>query len=141
MTPQEFAARLNGREVGQEISPAESKEAAALGLVVVYGYSDDNVELSGAIDDEIGAYDGTTLRVTGLGLLPAWPDDGFADEDEAARYFEKKAAGFKEIEAHWAPDEPDCSWAFTTEIPHVTFDVMEDGALFCRGIVFRLVDV
>ena len=58
MTPAEFAARLNGRTYRNEVSTAEAKEAKAAGLVVVYGYSDDNVELAGAIDDEIGANDG-----------------------------------------------------------------------------------
>lgn len=140
MTPQALATVLNGRPIGAEISTQEALIAKEHGLVVVYGYSDDNVELEGAIDDEIGANDGTTLRITPAGLLPQWPEDGIADEEEAERYFRMKALGYREIEARWAPTDPDCSWAFVTEIPHATFDVMEDGELFCRGIVFRLED-
>lgn len=143
MTPQEFAQRLHGREYGDEITAAEAREAKAAGLVVVYGYSDDNVELAGAIEDEIGASDGVTLRITPAGLLPAWPDDGFADESEAEAYFRKKAAGFQTIEAVWSPEGEHAgkSWVYRTEIPHATFDVMEDGEVFCTGIVFRLADV
>lgn len=141
MTPQELAARLHGREYGSEITKAECVEAKAAGLVVVYGYSDDNVELEGAINDEIGASEGATLRITPAGLLPEWPDEGFADEAEAEDYFRKKAAGFQSIEAVWCPEGEGKSWVYRTEIPHATFDVLEDGEVFCTGIVFRLADV
>lgn len=140
MTPQELAARLHGREYGKEITKAEAAEAKAAGLVVVFGYSDDNVELRGAIDDEVGATDGATLRITPRGLLPEWPEDGMRSEDEAEAYFERRAAGFKTIEAIWCPPGEGKSWAFRTEIPHATFDVMEDGEVFCTGIVFALAD-
>lgn len=39
MTPQEFAALLNGREYGEEITREEEALAKAHGLVVVFGYS------------------------------------------------------------------------------------------------------
>ena len=45
MTKEELAAMLNGREYGKEITKAEEEKAKANGLVVIYGYSDDNVEL------------------------------------------------------------------------------------------------
>jgi len=143
MSPAEFAARLSGREYRREISKAEADEAKAAGLVVIFGASDDLVELRGAIYDEIGANDGTTFRVCGDGLLPEWPDDcdeGWS-EDEAEQYFRRKAAGFRKVEAIWSPTDPACSWAYATDIPHATFDVMDDGELYCRGIVFRLADV
>jgi hypothetical protein len=41
----------------------QEREAEANGLVVVYGYSDDNVELAGAISDEIGAWEGVVFHV------------------------------------------------------------------------------
>ena len=146
MTPKELAALLHGREYGREITEFEAAQAKAAGLVVVFGYSDDNVELEGAIHDEVAAYDGTTLRMTPLGLLPAWSgDDDEISEEDAAFYFKRKAAGFQTIEVLWSPKgedgEPFASWAFKTAIPHETFDVMEDGELFCRGIVFALADV
>ena len=147
LTPQTLAALLHGREYGDEITHEESAQAKAAGLVVVFGYSDDNVELRGAIAEEIGAYDGTTIRVTTEGLLRAWPSesDGL-DEAAAEAYFKRKALGFKNIEAVWCPKEPGqtepyASWAYKTEIPHATFDVLEDGDLYCRGIVFALADV
>ena len=138
-TAQELADRLTGREYRNEITKEECAKAKADGLVVVFGYSDDGVELRGAIDDDVSACDGTTLRITATGhLLPSWGD---FDEGEAETYFRRKLSGFREIHALWAPPDPACSWAFSTEIPHATFDVMEDGDLYCRGIVFALADV
>lgn len=49
---------LNGREYGDEITREEEAMAKAHGLVVVFGYSDDNMEFCGAITDEVGCYDG-----------------------------------------------------------------------------------
>lgn len=147
MNAQEFAARLNRREYGSEITMAEEAEAKAAGLVVVFGYSDDNVELRGAIHEEVGAFDGATLHVGQTGLIPEWTGyDGISEEDATA-YFQRKKATHQSIEAVWCPKEteadtePFASWAYKTAIPHAAFDVMEDGDLYCRGIVFALADV
>ena len=51
MTMKEFAKMLSGREYGMELIKDEKRQAADAGLVVAYGYSDDNVELRGAIDE------------------------------------------------------------------------------------------
>jgi hypothetical protein len=40
----------------------------------------------------------------------------------------------------WA-EEGDYSWTYATEIPHATFEVIEDDGPYCRGIVFALADV
>ena len=34
--------------------------------------------------------------------------------------------------------EEDYSWTYKTDIPHSTFDILEDGEKYCRGIVFAL---
>ena len=39
MTKEELAAKLNGREYGQEITDAESTEAGKAGLLVIFGAS------------------------------------------------------------------------------------------------------
>lgn len=140
-TKEELAARLNGRAYRHEITEPEEDEAKKAGLTVVFGYSDDNVELRGAINDEIGAYDGTSFRVCHDGLLPDWPED-LVTEVWAEDYFRRKAAGFQTIDAIWCPEDADGAlWAYKTNIPHATFDVMEDGELYCRGIVFSLSDI
>ena len=44
MNIKEFADMLNGREYGIEITKQEEELADDLGFVVVFGYSDDNME-------------------------------------------------------------------------------------------------
>ena len=81
MTAKELAEMLSGRETGNETTPREGLSARDAGLVVVYGYSDDNVEFRGAIDEEVGAYEGTTIYLTKDGLLEE-PACGIAENIE-----------------------------------------------------------
>jgi hypothetical protein len=138
MTPQELADILNGREYSEEITRDEQRAAKAAGLVVVFGASDDLVELRGAIDDEAGAYRGSTLRVDAKGLLPDWDSLDKDDIDDCRDYFQREA-GAKTVTAHW--DRGGYSWTYSTNIPHAVFDILEDGEKYCQGIVFRLADV
>ena len=134
MTKEELAARLNGREYGSEISADEEKAAKAAGLVVLFGASDDLAELRGAINDEAGCYDGGDIRIID-GELFEEPDCDCKWAQEASAAAEKRSAL---IEALWSQGE--WSWTYSTKIPHATFDVMEDGEPYCRGIVFALAD-
>ena len=124
MMAKQLAARLDGREYMNEITPEEEWEAETNGLVVVYGYSDDNVELAGAINDEIGAWGGVVFHV----------------EKDGSYYVEDSDAPNR-IRAVWCPPETDFSWAFETDIPHEIFRILEDGEHFCLGIVFALEDL
>lgn len=135
LTAKDAADALNGSEYGNEGDDHLFDRMAKSGLVAVYGHSDDLLELSGAISDELGAYNGTTIRVTSKGLVRNRCDN------KNCPYFHESSKGGQKIEALWCPDELSCSWLIKTEIPHETFDVMEDGELFCRGIVFFLGDV
>lgn len=108
MTLNEFAQMLDGREYLHEITKEEEALAKELGFVVVFGYSDDNAELRGAIDDELGCFDGGELEHEDL------PDKIYAD---------------------WCPKEEKCSWAYRTSIPHKTFRIYDEGELYCVGIV------
>lgn len=107
MTIYEFAEKLNGRQYGNEITKSEEQEAKELGFVVVFGYSDDNAEFRGAYNEEIGCWDG-----------------GRVYED-----------GDQYIDAVWC--KGDFCWTYSTNIPHATFDIYEDGEKYCRGIVFE----
>lgn len=107
MTIYEFAEKLNGRQYGNELTKSEEQEAKELGFVVVFGYSDDNAEFRGAYNEEIGCWDG-----------------GRVYED-----------GDQYIDAEWC--KGDFCWTYSTNIPHATFDIYEDGEKYCRGIVFE----
>ncbi len=135
MTAKELAATLSGREYGMEIGPGEERKAQVDGLVVVYGYSDDNVELRGAIDEEVDAFNGTTIHITRHGLFYE-PGCGIVDCPYCA--VARKEA--KTIKAVWHDEGGPC-WTFETDIPHETFNVMEDGEVFCVGIVFSMADI
>ena len=135
MTPEEAAAALNGSQYAKEGSKELFAQMKAAGLVAVFGASDDLVELRGAIYDEVGAYNGTTFYVSSRGLVQNKCDEG----DNCPNW---RQHGMP-IEAIWAPEGESggVSWAYKTDIPCVTFDVMEDGEPYCKGIVFRLEDV
>jgi len=140
MSKESFAATLNGREYGDEITEAEETMAFANGLLVVFGYSDDNVELRGAVRDEIGMYDGGRFSMTSEGAVMLLLEDMAPTEKEEAReYFRKDALPRISVDCVWSPsDEPSLSWRYSTTAPHATFDVMEDGEVYCRGIVIDL---
>lgn len=125
---------LDGREYGDECSDAESESAKKAGLLVVFGYSDDNVELRGVIYDEVGAFGGTELFVTHSKLIPEHDDCecDFCGFEEA-----RKTA--KRIEAVWG--DAAALWTFKTDIPHATFTIMEDGEPFCVGVVIDAKDL
>lgn len=133
MNAKELAAALNGREYGKEMTKVEEAQAKAAGLVVVFGYSDDNMEFNGAISDEVGCYDGGTAYLTSADLL-----QNDCDNDECP-HFEKLKKAAVTIEAIWNRDG--YSWLYETAIPHETFEIMEGDDKYCRGIVFALADV
>lgn len=119
MTPEEMAALLNGRQYGEEMASGDNKLARDSGLVVVFGASDDLLEFCGMVDDEVGAYQGTTVHISEGGLIV-------------------KRNGAIRVKAVWCPEELDCSWLIVPSVPFSPFDIMEDDELFCRGAVFYL---
>lgn len=131
---EEFAALLDGREYGNEITDTEASYAKAAGLVVLFGYSDDNMEFRGAIDDEIGCYEGGTAYLTDKGLMRSQCNEG-----DDCPYFMLAIKTAATIEARW--DVDGYSWIYETAIPHATFEIVEGDEKFCRSIVFALADV
>lgn len=133
MTKEKLCIFLHGREYTKEIDNEIKFKMAATDLVVVFGASDDLMEFRGAINDEVGCYDGGKAYLNSNGLIENHCDDDcpyFADQKKRAMT----------IEALWCA-EPGISWTYKTDIPHSTFEVWEDKELYCRGIVFNLADV
>jgi hypothetical protein len=132
----ELCANLNGREYTEEINEELETIARISGLVVVFGASDDLMEFRGAIDDEVGCYNGCTAYLTKDGLLV-----NKCDEDDCP-YFDQIKKQALTIEATWnTENESEIAWTYKTKIPHSTFEIMEDGVIYCRGIVFSLSDL
>lgn len=138
MDVKELAAKLNGREYCREITDEEAKQAKESGLVVVFGASDDLIEFRGAIRDEGDCYDGGSVLIDAKGVLTSW-DSASECEESAQEYFERKAKA-STITALWAK-EPGYSWTYKTDIPHETFEIVEDGGPYCRGIVFNIGEI
>lgn len=134
MTKEQLAEKLNGREYLEEITDAESTQAREDGLLVVFGYSDDNVEFRGAFSDELGCYEGGDIFITRDGPL----DDHEDCKCEYCGYNMAERRSVK-IEAVWSVG--DYSWQFKTALPHAAFDIKEGDEKFCQGIVINFNDL
>jgi hypothetical protein len=132
MNIQEVADKLNGVQYGEEgkiLTLEYCKELRREGIVVVRGELDDLVEFDGAISDELGAYD---HYFNSKGIVRNECDD------DHCPYFAKIMKYY--IVPMWCTI-PDYSWTYDTNIPHVTFDIMEGEDKYCKGIVFKLSDL
>lgn len=133
MTKDELCTILTGREYTKEVNNRIIDRMNGTDLVVVFGGSDDLMEFRGAIHDEVGCSGGGKAHLNSNGLLIN------RCEDDACPYFEHLKNRAATIEALWCA-ESGLSWTYKTDIPHSTFEIMEDGEIYCRGIVFNLAD-
>lgn len=139
MDARELAQLLDGMEYPPRIAADLLGQAKAAGLVIVTGCSDDLIEFDGAFRDEAGCSGGGTVRVNRHGVAQNFADIDHEDEDALRDYFAHEKDG-AEITALWC-EEPGYAWTYQTAIPHATFEVMEGGGHYCRGIVFALADL
>lgn len=93
-------------------------EAVENDLVVIYGASDDNICMQGAVYDEVGAYDGGEIFLDGHGLVP--PRDMCDDDDEMLEDHFKRMGSAKKVEGIF--DSNGYVWRFETGVPHATFE-------------------
>ena len=134
MNRDEWAAKINGREYREELSAPEERQAKADGMLIVFGASDDLIEFRGVIYDEANLYDG------GVVLLNSKQIYNHEHECDCPH------CGFKEIEKTLAKinckwDEGGYSWLLETDLPHATFEIVEDGEKYCRGLVIDAKDL
>lgn len=129
MKATELAKRLSGMDL-DDFPGDLAGEARRAGLVIVIGTSKNTVEFHGAIDDQINIEDGGAIHLDADGILPDVDD---VAEAENAAYYDRKRLSYL-IDAEWG--QHGFPWSFTTAIPHHRFVVTNDGARYCRGIVF-----
>lgn len=132
MTKEELASLLNGREYGEEITAKEEAQAARNGLIAIFGYSDDGVIFAGKVGEEFGGWDGKSFRLNRQANDVEVVEIGVRNTGHISSLVEKDR---NMIHAIWVPKKLEASWLITSDIPHATFDIIEDGELFCRGIV------
>ena len=135
MKKEQWCEALNNREYPFTLTKDEQKQLKEDGLIVVCGQSDDIMAFYGAIYDEVEAYDGGTAYVTEEG----WLTNQCPDSD--CPYFEARKTNAIRITQVWMADESNTTWSYETTLPHSTFNVMEDGEVYCRAIIFSLADV
>ena len=111
MSIKEFAKKINGFEYPARELCKISNEAKEMGFVIIYGMSDDLLEMRGIIDDEIGGCDGIKTKVGTAGV---------------------------KVNAVWCPaHKPGTSWEILVDCPHEKFNIMEDGDVYCVGVVIH----
>ncbi|MBV6321964.1 KTSC domain-containing protein [Duganella violaceipulchra] len=133
----QLAASLSGREYPFGLTKDEQGQAKAAGLLVIFGASDDLMEFRGATNSEFDCYGGGTALIDAKGVLPE--RENIEEDAELKDYFAREPATRK-VEAMWAA-EPGYSWTYHTDVPHATFEIIEDGTPYCRGIVIDVADL
>ena len=141
MTHTQLAAILNGREMGEEITRNEEEQASTEGFVVAFGYSDDNIELRGAIHAEISCYAGGYFKIGPEAVMEPKEESDEITLADARLYIERERKSLNTLKAEWCPKDAICSWRISIDCPHSKFSVMEEGELFCIGIVFSISDL
>jgi hypothetical protein len=145
MNTEQFVALLQGRQYRDEITEELEETAKENGLLVLFGASDDLLELRGAVSDEVGAYKGGIVYLVKkkgnkLGVV----SEHVLDEIQALMSendLEYSLPKIKAAASEWCPPSLACSWLITTDFPHSTFDIMEDNDLYCRGVVIDIRDI
>lgn len=137
MNIKEFAEMLSGKEYRHpQFTSEEIQIAKENGFVIVYGASDDLMELEGAIYDEAGVWDGGTVHIQ----CPYQKAGQIIGGGVVAG--NNGQQNVMTITAKWCEDRDEngeiISWTYETSVPHETFDIMENGEVYCRGIVFRI---
>lgn len=135
MNHEELAKLIHGREYGEEITSRESDIAENNGLVVAFIYSDDCIEFRGAIHgcQERREED---LKIGSKGLLQYIHERDEIELRKAREYIEREKFALNTIKVDWKRVT-----RISIDCPHSTFSVMEDGELFCVGIVFAIADL
>lgn len=130
MNKKQVAELLEGRTYGDEDKFLCNADTSR--VLIIFGASDDFMQLRGFISaDEVSCYGGGDAFITDSGLLTHC-------DEECDHYIEAKEEAHK-ITAIW--DEEGYSWVYETELPHVTFDIFDEGEPYCRGIVIDLKDI
>tara|TARA_B100000700_G_scaffold71271_1_gene79235 strand:- start:3790 stop:4215 length:426 start_codon:yes stop_codon:yes gene_type:complete len=138
MNIESVAKELNNTEYPLRISKEKREELKAAGIVIIFGSSDDLVSFVGAIYDEVDAYNGTDILLGKNGIVFDRESLEIDTDEELEEWLNNKKSA-KLIKAIWNNGE--YSWILETEIPHETFDILENvktGEKNCKALVINL---
>jgi len=147
LTAKQLAEKLNGK-TESAINKEVAKQAKESGLVIIYGSRDNLMEFEGAIHDGCDCYDGGIVKFTKTEVIRNQEecDDAIQILKDNGYDVSQLTKSLNEINALWCPKKmcekyENLSWAYETEIPHETFEILEDGKVYCIGIVFSINDL
>lgn len=135
MDYQELAKILNGGTYRNETTKKIEQTAKENGIVIVFGASDDLMEFRGAIYDEVDCYEGGTAYLNANGLFQSKCDD------DNCPYAQNEKLSCKTITSIWCGKDTDFTWSYKTDIPHATFEILDDDEKYCLGICFDLAEL
>lgn len=116
------------------------EELKADGIILAFGMSDDLLEFSGALNDECEAWNGTVERLVPHkdGSVSVFDED---ENKETAELNRLQIRRLTEVRANWCPENEKkeiwASWHITSPDSEFfgSFDIFEDGELYCRGLI------
>ena len=123
-----LATALNNRDLEDGFYRFESKCAKKNNLVIVTGYSDDLIELDGAIKQESNCFNGGCFHL----------------ERHDKKWLLKNGKGLNNISAIWygqnkmTNDLEAIPWSYQTNILHESFYATFRGEPCCEGFVFSV---
>lgn len=137
MKLKDFAKMLNGREYAYpQFSEKEIMIAKENRIVIIYGVSDDLMDIDGAITDETDVWRGGTVHIQ----IPYYVAGQMIGGGVVAG--NNGQNNVLRVDAKWCEDKTDggntIPWSYYTSVPHEEFDILEDGEVYCRAIVFKI---
>lgn len=144
MNLKEWAEKLNNTEYGSNDISNANNELEKDGIVAVVGASDDLCEMYGAIYDEFDCYNGTTLYCNGDNFFSEKRKEDFLMyiNDEYPEFYDICKQMFKDnVYYIKISDGKGCQFEYETNIPCERFNVIEDGELYCSGLLFYIKDL
>ena len=126
-----FATALKNRDLEDGFYEFELKCAKKSNLVIVAGYSDDQLILHGAIKQEGDCFMGGDFHL----------------EKQNDEWILKEGKGLNNISSVWCDSNKITEeleripWTYKTDIPHESFFMTFRGDLFCEGFVFSIQDL
>lgn len=148
MTKEQLSQLLDGNEYRDEMSKEQERIAQENNLLVLFGASDDLLEMRGVIYDEVGAWIGGEYAL-------ALDGEMYADGVEKNTYHKAKGNlvlplsdvndnddNPRLIRVEWCPGgQPRLSWRVTSNMPCDSFTICDEGEPYCQGIVIDLDEV
>ena len=126
-----LAKALNNRDLEDGFYRFEIKCAIKSHLVIVTGYSDDLIELDGAINQEGNCFCGGNFHLEKSNKEWILKNEKRINNISAIWYDQKKTTDNLEI----------IPWSYKTDIPHESFYATYRGDPWCEGFVFRVEDL